>query len=239
MSEPQATDDQGVPLPAGERRLCWDCRAEVNAEHFCPACGKVQPQPPAADHFSFFGLERRLELDAAALERRFDQLRWKLQPENFQQATGYEQELAQEKAAALAAAFQTLSNPVERADYLLALEGVRPLGSKPAAPADLLPEILALSEHLEALRSAKLSGDEPREVEELRYRLEKAQSPLQQRIEEILGQLTACFREWDQTATAGGDNAARRGMESKLVALLNRHSYLRTLAQSVAYELKE
>lgn len=239
MSEPQATDDQGDPLPAGERRLCWDCRAEVNAEHFCPACGKVQPQPPAADHFSFFGLERRLELDAAALERRFDQLRWKLQPENFQQSTSYEQELAREKAAALAAAFQTLSNPVERADYVLALEGVRPLGSKPTAPADLLPEILALSDHLEALRSAKLSGDEPREVEELRYRLERAQAPLQERIEETLGQLTACFREWDQAGAGTGEDAGRQAVASKMVELLNRSSYLRALAQSVAYELKE
>ena len=50
---------------------CWSCGAEhAPSAHFCAACGKVQPAT-AVDHFAFFGLPRKLNVNVAALEREF------------------------------------------------------------------------------------------------------------------------------------------------------------------------
>jgi len=59
------------PVVTGGGRPCWECSAETQEEHFCPQCGKIQPQPPTVDYFSFFGLPRKDEL-FAQLERRMD-----------------------------------------------------------------------------------------------------------------------------------------------------------------------
>jgi len=42
----------------------------MRAEHFCSACGKVQPPVPV-DYFSFFGFPRKLNVEVALLEREF------------------------------------------------------------------------------------------------------------------------------------------------------------------------
>ena len=146
-------------VTTGAARTCWECQAEVNNDHFCPVCGKIQPQPPATDYFSFFGLGRQLDLDLAALEKQFHDLSWKLHPDNFHTASTYEKELSLEKTAILNDAYRTLRDPVARVEYLLGLEGVRREGEiKQQAPPDLLAEVFELNEYLEELRSAKRSG---------------------------------------------------------------------------------
>ena len=228
------------PVAAGGGRACWECGAETTGEHFCPQCGKIQPQSPTMDYFSFFALPRKLGLDAAALERQFQQLSWKLHPDNFHQATTYEQELSLEKTATLNDAYRTLRDPVARVEYLLGLEGVRREGeTKQQAPPDLLAEVFELNEYLEELREAKRSGGEPREMEELRHRLEKARETFQAKMDEVMAELTAQFERWDaglEADTAAGEH--RAALEA-MSAILNRHSYIRNLVRNVSDELEE
>ena len=70
--------------------VCWSCRAATRGEHFCSACGKIQPLSRGADYFAFFGLPGKLCLGEAELERRFHELSWKLHPDNFVRASEYE-----------------------------------------------------------------------------------------------------------------------------------------------------
>lgn len=239
MAEESTTREaQAVAAAAG--RACWNCQAALGQEHFCPSCGKIQPLPPATDYFAFFGLPRKLELDTAALERQFHQLSWKLHPDNFHQVSTYEQELSLEKTATLNDAYRTLREPVARVEYLLGLEGVRREGEvKQQAPPDQLAEVFELNEYLEELREAKRSSGEPREQEELRHRLEKARSSFQEKLDEVLNELRAQFRRWDQLLAADAAPGERRKVLDAMSEILNRHSYIRNLVRNVSEELEE
>ena len=57
----------------------------MRAQHFCSACGKVQPAAPV-DYFMFFGFPRKLNLDTAALEHEFYALSRRLHPDVFAQS---------------------------------------------------------------------------------------------------------------------------------------------------------
>jgi molecular chaperone HscB len=104
---------------------CWSCQAATGGEHFCPACGKIQPLPRGRDYFAFFGLPRKLRLDAAELEKRFHRLSWKLRSDSFVRTGEYERELSLDRSSQLNDAYRTLRNPVSRVEYLLALEEMR------------------------------------------------------------------------------------------------------------------
>ena len=215
---------------------CWSCGAPAEGRHFCPACGKIQPQPPGADYFSFFGLERKLRRDLAALERQFYELSWKLHPDNFHNASGYEQELSLEKASILNDAWRTLRDPVARVEYLLGLEGVRREGEiKQQAPPDLLAEVFELNEYLEELRAARRAGGHPRQRQELRHHLEQARASFQHKLDSVLAELAAQFSGFD----AAKDEVARRSALEKMSEILNRHSYIRNLVGNVTDELDE
>lgn len=221
---------------AGVLLACWECRAalegaDATANHFCAQCGKVQPLAGEADYFGFFGLPRRLGLDAAQLEKQFHDLSWKLHPDRFHQASDYERELSLERTAVLNDAYRTLRDPVSRVEYLLRLEGVRKEGEiKQQAPADLLEEVFELNEHLEELRAAKRSGGDARELDELRHRLEKTRAVFQEKLDAVLAELAAQFPGWDER----GDRAAL----ARLSEILNRHNYIRNLVRNVTDELE-
>ncbi|MGH9862225.1 MAG: Fe-S protein assembly co-chaperone HscB [Candidatus Acidiferrales bacterium] len=235
MTEKTTTKEKGAAA-TGAARACWDCAAALGLDHFCSVCGKIQPALPGADYFSFFGLPRKLQVDAAALERQFHQLSWKLHPDNFHRASTYEQELSLEKTATLNDAYRTLRDPVARVEYLLGLEGVRREGDiKQQAPPDLLAEVFELNEYLEELRAAKRSGGDAREMEELRHRLEQARESFQEKMDGVMAELSAQFSRWDGLSDTAGRKAALEAMSE----ILNRHSYIRNLVRNVTDELEE
>lgn len=227
------------PAPA-PRGTCWECSAPAQGEHFCPACGKIQPQPPDQDDFAFFGLPRKLTLDRNQLEQKFHQLSWKLHPDNFTTASSYERELSLEKAAMLNDAYRTLRDPIARVEYLLQLEGVRREGEiKQQAPPDLLEEVFELNEYLEELRAAKRAGTDSRELEDLRHRLEAARQQFEAKLEAVNAELFMRFQEWDALVDSGANGAARTAKMQEMSEILNRHSYLRNLVRNVTEELEE
>ena len=101
---------------------CWSC-GDMRAAHFCQACGKVQPPAPV-DYFAFFGMPRKLNVDAKRLEREFYELSRKLHPDLNARADKREQEWSLEQSSLLNDAYRTLKDPIRRTEYLLGLEGV-------------------------------------------------------------------------------------------------------------------
>jgi len=187
------------------------------------------------DYFSFFGLERKLGLDLAALERRFYELSWKLHPDNFHNASAEEQGLSLEKASVLNDAWRTLRDPVARVEYLLGLEGVRREGEiKQQAPPDLLAEVFELNEYLEELRAARRAGGDASQMQELCHHLEEARTSFQHKLEAVLAELTAQFPVFD-----AAEGTAQKSALEKMSEILNRHSYIRNLVRNVTDELDE
>src|ERR1700739_5176417 len=113
------------------------------------------------DHFSLFGLPRKLWIEMSTLEKKFLQLSWKLHPDNYVNASPEEREISLKRSSELNDAYRTLREPVARVEYLLAIEGARVEGkNKQQAPPELLGEVFALNGSLEELRERKRSpGD--------------------------------------------------------------------------------
>ncbi len=96
----------------------------------------------APDYFEFLGLPRRLDLDAADLQRRFYALSRELHPDRFSRASAEERERALSASAVLNDAYRTLRDPIARAGYVLGGTG------EAEQPPELLEEVFEANEAL-------------------------------------------------------------------------------------------
>ncbi|MGO9127321.1 MAG: Fe-S protein assembly co-chaperone HscB [Terriglobales bacterium] len=222
-------------------RACWSC-GEMRAAHFCTACGKVQAPAPV-DHFAFFGLPRKLDLDVARLERDFYELSRKLHPDLYGTANPREQEWSLEQTSKLNDAYRTLKDPIARTQYLLRLEGVeveeqskaatekaRSTGEmkKQVVPPDLLEDVFELNLQLEELRMQKKAGeDDPA----LTQQIEDQKRALEGKYTALLEELHGYWNDWDTAAES--DVAGRAQVRDKMLDLLNRRNYIRNLVRDV------
>jgi molecular chaperone HscB len=217
---------------------CGSCSTSTGGAHFCPACGKIQPLPPGADYFAFFGLPRKLALDLADLERRFHSLSWKLHPDNFMRASEDERQLSLDRSSQLNDAYRTLRDPVARVEYLLGLAGLRKEGQKKQqAPPELLEEVFELNESLDELRETKQSGGSASEMAGLRTKLEAAQHKFESSLADVDQELARVSAEWDRALDSGADDAAKKKIMERMNEILNRRSYIRNLVNGVRQEL--
>jgi molecular chaperone HscB len=191
--------------------------------------------PQQRDHFSLFGLPRKLWIEMSALEQKFLQLSWKLHPDNFVNAAPAEQERSLKESSQLNDAYRVLSDPVARVEYLLEIEGTRKEGEhKQQAPPELLEEVFELNESLDELREAKSSGGD---LATLRARLESAQKHFQETLGEVDADLQTAATQWDAAIDANAGDNDRKAIMVRLNELLNRRSYIRNLVNKVEKEL--
>lgn len=223
--------DSAIPV------ACWSCSAVHDASAlFCPNCNKLQP-PPAGDYFSIFGLEPRLNLDLAALEREFHRLSRKLHPDRFARAGENEREWSLAGTALLNDAYRTLKDPLQRTQYLLKLHGAE-IGEEHAGkdrrdpsrvPPDLLEEVFDLNMQLEEMRMGKKMGETDPEVE---ASLTEAKKKFDGLLGDVDRDLRAEWQAWDE-----GNEAAREAAQKAMVALLDRRRYLNNLVRDVTETL--
>lgn len=190
---------------------------------------------PKADHFSLFGLPRKLWIEMSSLEQKFLQLSWKIHPDNFVKASTDEQERALRQSSQLNDAYRVLRDPVARVEYLLELEGTRKEGEqKQQAPPELLEEVFELNESLDELREAKSSGGD---LASLKSKLEAAEGNFQEKLGEVDAQLQSAAQQWDAAIDANAGDSDRKAIMIRLNELLNRRSYIRNLVNNVQKEL--
>jgi molecular chaperone HscB len=188
------------------------------------------------DHFSLFGLPRKLWIEMSVLEKKFLELSWKLHPDKFVNASAEEQELSLKRSSELNDAYRVLRDPVARVEYLLELEGMRKEGAhKQQAPPELLEEVFELNESLDELREAKASGSD---LASLKSRLEAEEKTFQEKLNEVDAQLQDAARQWDAAIDAKAGGSDRKGTLARLNELLNRRSYIRNLVTNVQRELE-
>ena len=192
---------------------------------------------PVLDYFAIFSLPRKLWIEMSALEQKFQQLSWKLHPDNFVNASEEEQELSLRRSSELNDAYRVLKDPVARVEYLLEIEGERKEGEKKQqAPPELLEEVFELNESLDELREAKSAG---MELDAMKARLQAAEANFGEKLAEVDREMQATAQEWDAVVDTGADDAARKKVMARLNEHLNRRSYIRNLVLSVAKELAE
>ena len=187
MSSTQAVPSADLAAPP---HACWSCGGPTPAEgSFCATCGAVQP-PGNADHFSRLGLARGFDLDRALVERRYFDLQRRLHPDRFATRTAREKALSQAQAVSLNEAFETLTDPLRRAVYLLHLAGIDVLseGCNQIADPVILMEAMELRE---ALAEAQSAGQ-----------VELFLGNVAADVEECVGDLAVAFRKNDTDEAA-------------------------------------
>lgn len=108
------------------------------------------------DYFTLFGLPAGYEIDTQALAARFQDLQRQYHPDKFASGTQAEQLAAVQHSATINQAWQTLRNPLSRAEYLLSRHGFD-LSSEQHTVRDtaFLMEQLELREELNEIEQAK------------------------------------------------------------------------------------
>lgn len=140
---------------------CWSCQGPVSVKTlFCDACRSIQAPINGLDPFTRLNLPQSFEVDRAVLDRNYFALQRHLHPDRFRGRTAHERVLSQSQAASLNEAYNTLKDPLKRAEALLALQG-HPLNSEKT-----LNDPTLLMEQLER-REALAEADTPAELARL------------------------------------------------------------------------
>lgn len=122
--DPLPESDVGRDVGMDAVIACWSCHGPVApGVPFCPICNAVQA-PGQVDHFGRLGLATGFDVDTDALDQSYFALQRRLHPDRFVTRTARERALSQQQATSLNEAYETLKDPLRRADYLMELEGV-------------------------------------------------------------------------------------------------------------------
>ncbi|HXX82888.1 MAG TPA: Fe-S protein assembly co-chaperone HscB [Casimicrobiaceae bacterium] len=109
------------------------------------------------DHFALFGLMPRYRLDHGRLDAAYRRLQSEVHPDRHASAAEAERRLALQSSARVNEAYRALKNPVDRAQYLLSLNGIDALSETDTAlPEEFLEHQLT---RREAVSDAVDKGD--------------------------------------------------------------------------------
>ncbi len=216
-------------------QACRHCGAGAPAEaHFCPQCERILTLTRHGDYFSFFGLPRKLVVDLADLEQRYRRLSRQFHPDFYYTASAAERLASLERSAYLNDAYRVLRQPLDRAEYLLKLEGLPIVGQHQEAgqlPAGVLEEVFTLNEELDDIRAARGAGAAP---ERLHARLEAARRPVEERASRQEARLQQLFERWDAQVDQNAPPDVRRATLDALRSLLQERSYIANLLATVS-----
>jgi molecular chaperone HscB len=111
------------------------------------------------NHFELFNLPARFDIDAGALDTAYRDVQGRVHPDRFVNATDAERRVAMQWATRANEAYQTLKNPMKRAQYLCELNGVDlKTESNTAMPMDFLMQQMEWREELGDARASKDAG---------------------------------------------------------------------------------
>ncbi len=107
------------------------------------------------NHFELFRLPFQFELDGGLLSTQFRELQRRFHPDNFATASERDRLMSVQKAAQINDAFQTLKNPISRAEYMLSEQDMDIRGEqKTLQDPEFLMQQMELREELEDISDA-------------------------------------------------------------------------------------
>ncbi len=132
------------------------------------------------NHFELFGLTPAFALEAESLERSYRGIQLQIHPDRYAQAGDAERRASMQWTTRVNEAYRTLKSPVQRARYLLEMNGVDvEFETNTQMPADFLMKQLELRE---ALEEAK----QPEALDRLQAQVRGEKALLEQGIARLL-----------------------------------------------------
>lgn len=107
------------------------------------------------NYFELFRLAPGYQLDLDVLAQRQRELQQQAHPDRFASASDLERRAAMQLATLINDGYRTLRDPLLRAEYLLSLSGIGPLGSKTVQDPEFLMAQMELREQLEEIRASR------------------------------------------------------------------------------------
>jgi molecular chaperone HscB len=106
------------------------------------------------NHFELFGLTPAFALEAEPLERSYREIQSQIHPDRYAQAGDAERRASMQWTTRVNEAYRTLKSPVQRARYLLEMNGVDvQFGTNTQMPAEFLVRQLELREALDEAKA--------------------------------------------------------------------------------------
>ena len=136
-----------------------------------------------SDYFALFGLIPVFRIDALALDKRFREVQAQVHPDRFVHAGESERRLSLQWATRVNEAYQSLKQPLVRAQYLLSLAG-HDVGkeSNTSMPPEFLMEQMEWREAVAEARQAH----EHAELEQLHHRVKQRMIKRYEELAELL-----------------------------------------------------
>lgn len=107
------------------------------------------------NHFDLFQLPQRFEIDQARLDAAYREVQSQVHPDKFVQAGDAEKRVAMQWATQANEAYRTLKDPLKRATYLCALQGVDlQTESNTSMPAQFLMQQMEWRENFDDARQS-------------------------------------------------------------------------------------
>lgn len=165
------------------------------------------------DYFAVYEIPRRLTLDTAELQQKFYSKSREWHPDRFATGSPLEQSRALDMTSTLNDAYRVLRDPLQRAEYLLSLEGFD-IGEQRSnnVPPELLEEVFELNMMLE-------------DVADNRSELESARARFAKMLHQVDCDLESEFRHYDSDPD--------RSVLSVIRTILNRRRYIQNLLRDV------
>lgn len=145
------------------------------------------------NYFQLFGIEVIFDIDLNQLSQAYQTLQKAAHPDKFAHASSQEQLFAVQKSAEINEAYQTLKQPLKRAEYILTLRGV-----------DLPNEQHTFGDTSFLMRQMELREmlDEVKGADDIDAALEAAQQELSQEYQQHFSLLQAQILENNAAANA-------------------------------------
>jgi molecular chaperone HscB len=208
------THDQATPIK------CSHCDKAMSTPVICDYCHTVGPEAAVVDHFTLLGLPRRFDLDHAEIHRKFLVLSRHAHPDFHAGDTPEVQQLHLQVSAALNKAYRTLSDPSERAAYLLTLFGGKSSADDKSVPDGFLGTMMMMQEEL----SDAVSDDDRAEIARISEVLRTQHDGLLRRIGTL-------FEQYQESVSC---KAVVDGLLGELRQQLNAVSYVKKLLSQAA-----
>jgi molecular chaperone HscB len=141
------------------------------------------------NYFDFYGIPESFHPDVAALKKKFYELSKQYHPDFYANDTDEKQQEILELSTINNKAWQTLSNPAKRLEYILRQHELLVEGAKPALPGDFLMEMMDINERLMEIEDADQWAEINNEV-----------AAVDDDINQKLHSLTKDYHELDDTA---------------------------------------
>jgi len=123
------------------------------------AAAKASTSEGLKNHFELFGLTPAYALDLGHLERAYRDIQSEIHPDRFAHAGDAERRASMQMSTQVNEAYRTLRSPLQRAKYLLELNGVDVgFETNTAMPREFLMEQMQLRERLEEARDVATLG---------------------------------------------------------------------------------